>query len=787
MVNTIKFSQMTAGGDLANNDQTPGLLSGANVLFNNPWTFLPPGSTADRPAPSAAINYRLRFNTDDQLYEYYDAVLGQWTQLQESFFTAGPFVTYTASVALPDAFNLGTLSNGILKQTVTTGVATPAIALLDTDYYGPGMSGYLEHPAGVKDVNGNIVEQWIGVANAVNYVSIINSISGQVPGIMAAGTDTNVGIVVVGKGTGGVGFITQNTSVPFNFYSGTNNQHTTNFAMANTATNRTATWQDSDGTVAWLSDVMNTVLSLTGTADQVLVNGTSGSPQVGNITLTLPQNIDPTANPIFNTLQLNGAEILDPNGNIVLAFGAISSPTSYITLYNGIDTGMVGPTFYGTSAADPNVNIGIQTKGTGSVFINTTSNIGLIFQTGTAYQHKTNFSFANTSNTVTATWQDSSGTVAYLSNIPSVTPAALTATPDTNVTITLGGTPSTALLQATSITLGWTGQLSLTRGGTNNSLTASAGGIVWSDATKLNILAGTATANQILLSGNAATPAWSTTTYPATNAINTIMYASSANVLGVITPVNSAVLVSSAGGVPSMSTTLPNMNIGTPTAGVLTNTTGGGGLRSFQIFTSGSAATYTKPANVTSILVEVIGGGGGGGGITATASTIGAAAGGGAGGYTRKYIAAASGTYTYTVGGGGAGGVGNANGTTGTASTFSTLTANGGVGGNGIAGVAASIASTAIGGAGGTATGGDINVQGSAGGYGFVTLTSSAAGKGGASILGGECAGQSATVANGIAGQNYGSGGGGALGGLGTVTQNGGAGATGVIIVWEFA
>jgi hypothetical protein len=47
-----------------------------------------------------------------------------------------------------------------------------------------------------------------------------------------------------------------------------------------------------------------------------------------------------------------------------------------------------------------------------------------------------------------------------------VTPAALTKTDDTNVTLTLGGTPATALLQATSLTLGWTGQLAITRGGT---------------------------------------------------------------------------------------------------------------------------------------------------------------------------------------------------------------------------------------------------------------------------------------------------------------------------------
>lgn len=45
------------------------------------------------------------------------------------------------------------------------------------------------------------------------------------------------------------------------------------------------------------------------------------------------------------------------------------------------------------------------------------------------------------------------------------TPAALTATPDINVTLTLAGTPATALLQAVSITMGWNGTLAVDRGG----------------------------------------------------------------------------------------------------------------------------------------------------------------------------------------------------------------------------------------------------------------------------------------------------------------------------------
>ena len=59
----------------------------------------------------------------------------------------------------------------------------------------------------------------------------------------------------------------------------------------------------------------------------------------------------------------------------------------------------------------------------------------------------------------------STRTVASL-GIPVITPAALTKTDDTNVTISLGGTPATALLQGVSLTMGWAGVLAISRGGT---------------------------------------------------------------------------------------------------------------------------------------------------------------------------------------------------------------------------------------------------------------------------------------------------------------------------------
>jgi hypothetical protein len=52
------------------------------------------------------------------------------------------------------------------------------------------------------------------------------------------------------------------------------------------------------------------------------------------------------------------------------------------------------------------------------------------------------------------------GSVTTGSTVPS---AALTKTDDTNVTLTLGGSPATALLAATSLTLGWNGTLADSR------------------------------------------------------------------------------------------------------------------------------------------------------------------------------------------------------------------------------------------------------------------------------------------------------------------------------------
>ncbi len=64
---------------------------------------------------------------------------------------------------------------------------------------------------------------------------------------------------------------------------------------------------------------------------------------------------------------------------------------------------------------------------------------------------------------------------------------------------------------------------------------------------------GPGSAGQILQSGgNAANPAYSTSTYPTTNAVNTLLYASSANVMAALATANNGVLITSSGGIPSI-------------------------------------------------------------------------------------------------------------------------------------------------------------------------------------------------------------------------------------------
>jgi len=191
-------------------------------------------------------------------------------------------------------------------------------------------------------------------------------------------------------------------------------------------------------------------------------------------------------------------------------------------------------------------------------------------------------------------------------------------------------------------------------------------------------------------------------------------------------------------------------------------------IPTMQVFTS--SGTFTVPAGVTKVKVTVVGGGAGGRSSTSSTSQ----GGGGAGGAAIKVITGLTpaGTVAVTVGTGGA-----AN-TDGVTSSFGAYcSATGGLSPAFVSG------EPGIGGAGGTATGGDINFSGGAGngGNGVSGVSRGTSGNGGSSIFGGAGLGlrdsASSTAGAGAAGT-----GAGGAGGSGT-PSTGGAGGSGIVIV----
>lgn len=209
---------------------------------------------------------------------------------------------------------------------------------------------------------------------------------------------------------------------------------------------------------------------------------------------------------------------------------------------------------------------------------------------------------------------------------------------------------------------------------------------------------------------------------------------------------------------------------------------------------SGATGTYTRNANATRAIVEIIGpGGGSGGSSTASAVQISAVAGAGSGGYCFKNIASVGTGLTVTIGAHGAAGTaGSGSGGSGGTSSFDTAGSNfRATGGALSAGAGVNVIATSTGGVGGIGVGCDINEVGQSGfnGFGifptgFFGLVSS--GAGGMAPHGGGGGNGSIQTSTGSVGGFPGGGAGGAATNPSGTQQVGAIGGDSIVIVYEY-
>jgi hypothetical protein len=212
--------------------------------------------------------------------------------------------------------------------------------------------------------------------------------------------------------------------------------------------------------------------------------------------------------------------------NIVLGFGG--SATQTWTNNTGIISGGGASIFFGQSADLWNTSNAYYNSGWKYVANGMASNIGIHngiveLRVAAAGLANAGFSFTNAvtvNNDASVTFNNYgsgtyTGTLAYIlgvdssGNIIEHGGEALTKTDDTNVTLTLGGSPSTALVNASSLTLGWTGQLSLSRGGTGLSSYTQGDLLYYDSGTAFSKLAKNTSATRYLSNtGTSNNPAW---------------------------------------------------------------------------------------------------------------------------------------------------------------------------------------------------------------------------------------------------------------------------------------
>lgn len=383
--------------------------------------------------------------------------------------------------------------------------------------------------------------------------------------------------------------------------------------------------------IAYYASSGSAVSGLTGAINSVLVTNNTGVPSMlansatPGYVLTANAGAPPSwqaggggggiATINANTGSVTGSTVTINGGTTGLTTSGSSTTLSLggtLVVGNG-GTGIATATAYGILAGG--------TTSTGSLQSVATGTAGQILQSSgasalPAWSTATYPALAGTSGNILV-----SDGANFVSSAPTGISIAGDSGSISGAALTINGGTTGLTTSGSSTTLSLTGTLDLTSGGTGASLTASNGGIFYSTGSAGAILAGTATAGQLLRSGLSDAPSWSTTTYPDTNAVNTLLYASSANVMGALSTENSSVLLTNSSGVPSWSGAMTNgqLIVGstgaspvaasltaganiiiTPGAGSITIAASGGGL-TWSTTTSTTVAAAVNNAYVTNV------------------------------------------------------------------------------------------------------------------------------------------------------------------------------------------